>query len=302
MKPPDYRLSNFENAYAFHDEYTSPRMFTKFAYTATRLAVRPSFSIEEETDTLLPHILEQGNPLIIAPNHTSDRLDQWPAAATASELERRYDTPIVDTVRVLGKSGFYTGGLVREFGIPEGTPAKLAQFLMTRFVNAMGTMPVYRPNDIESEEEDGRRLALSAERRLWETSIHHLKQGHAVGIFAEGTADTRDPREILPIKAGIGRLASRLVRETDQPSHILTLGMSYPEYQEQVNRKGNISVQPRKLRGTHIHIGRLHEIRPDETVRGIQAVVAADLQSAVTRSFEESVPAFFDREGNRIAA
>lgn len=177
MKPPDYRLSNFENAYAFHDEYTSPHVFKNLAYSATRRALKPSFSFDAETDELLPHILEQGNPLIIAPNHTSDRLDQWPAAATAKELEERYDAPVVDPVRVLGKSGFYTGGLVREFGIPDGTPAKLAQFIMTRFVNAMGTMPVYRPSDIEFAEEDGRRLAkLRRPRRcLWISSCprHH---------------------------------------------------------------------------------------------------------------------------------
>ena len=322
MKLPDYHISNFEEAYEFHDTYEPSRVFAKFTYGTIRTLMRPTLSVEEKTDSSLSEILEEGKPLIIAPNHTSDRHDQWLAAAAASEIGRHYNTPIAGKVRVLGKSAFYTGELVSEFGVPPRfeshednnwieryvrerldtlsvriTP-KIAQYLMTKFVNNMGTMPVYRPGDIQPGEGDTRRLPLAAADRLWETCIQQLTQGHPVGIFPEGTADTEDPRKTLPVKAGIGQLAARLVRQTSEPGYILTLGMSYPEYQEKINRKGNLAVQPRKLRGGHIHLGEIYEVQPTDSPRDIQAAVAARLQTAVTRSFEEGDPTLYDLDGN----
>lgn len=226
-------------------------------------------------------------------------------------------------MRVLGKSAFYTGELVSEFGIPPRfeprdddarieryvrekldalsvrvTP-KLAQFIMTKFVNNMGTLPVYRPGDIPPGEGDTRRLPLAAADRLWETCILQLTRGHPVGIFPEGTADTDNPRKLLPVKAGIGQLATRLLRETDgAPGYILALGMTYPEYQEKINRKGNLAVQPRKLRGGHLHLGEMYKVQDTDSVRDVQAAVASRLQTAVTQSFEEGSPELYDLEGN----
>lgn len=324
MKPPDYRITHFDEAYHFHDSYEPFRPFTKLSYEVIRRAMEPTLSADETTDALLPEILEEGRPLILAPNHTSDRHDQWLAAAAAREIERRYDIPIVGDVRVLGKSAFYTGKLVTEFGIPPRfeprdddnwlerfvrakldtlsvrvTP-KLAQYVMTRFVNAMGTMPVYRPSDLQPGEGDARRLSLAAADRLWETCITQLLQGHPVGIFAEGTADTEDPRRILPVKAGIGQLATRLVRETSEPGYILPLGMCYPEYQEKVNRKGKLAVQPRTLKGGHVHLGTIHEVQPGDGARNVQSAVATQLQAAVTQTFAHRQPTFYDIDNNPI--
>lgn len=288
MKTPDYSIANSAEVYKYHSMYEPHRRFTRSMYRLLNRIMQPTVSYNPETQKRLPIIVEKGHPLILAPNHTSDRHDQWTAAAVAHQLDKDFNFQLVGDIRVLAKSTFYTGELRREMGIPA-----LAQSALTSFVNNMGTMPVYRPNDLSSET---RKQSVEAVNQLWDTSSNLMISGHPIGIFPEGTADTLDPSHNLPIKAGLGKLACITTQKISPETsvHILPIGISYPEFTRRTNRKGNEAVIPSVLRGSHVHIGEIYDVTPDDSVNTVNREVARILQDATTQAFAEQRPVIHD--------
>lgn len=295
LRTPDYHIENHAEVYDFYRDYEPHEAFARHAYKLLKRIMQPNISYDNTVREQLAEMAANNTPTIITLNHLSDRHDQWTSAAIAS----RVFPEKVGDIRVLAKSTFYTGELLDEMNVPQHRIIRpIAQRAVTTFVNNMGTVPIYRPNDQSSEQ---RKLSLAAADSAWSSLGNLLESGHPVAIYAEGTADTVSPQKNLAIKAGIGHLALQTLREGRQPGVIVPIGVSYPEYTQRINRKGTLAVQPTKLKRAHAHVGTPYHIQSEDTVRSVQATTARILQSATTRAFASRQPVYLDTEGRNIS-
>lgn len=295
MKLPDYHIENHAEVYDFYRDYEPRRLLTRNAYRLLERIMQPSVTYDDATREVLPELIASDTPMIIALNHMSDRHDQWTSAAVASNV---LPAKIGD-VRVLAKSTFYTGELLDEMKVPRHKLIRpLAQRAVTGFVNTMGTMPIYRPGDQSSEQ---RKLSMAAASSAWDSLGELMESGHPVAIYAEGTADTTNPRQNLAIKAGIGHLALQTLQEGRLPGVIVPIGISYPEYTERINRKGNAAMQPSKLKRAQAHVGALYQLQPGDSVRSVQLATTRVLQGATDWAFWHQQPIYLDANGHNIS-
>lgn len=130
-----------------------------------KLAIEVFFDeIESHRDELIP----TEGPLIIAANHPSSIMD---ALVIGVKTPRK--------IHYIGHSGLFSN------------------VIMSKFLYAMGIIPVYRHEDnLEMNENN---------EDMFQAAYKILEEGKCIGIFPEGTSQT--DRKVLKLKTGTARIA-----------------------------------------------------------------------------------------------
>lgn len=278
MNRPSYKLESINDiheTYDYHESFRPRKVFTKHAYRLLHYIIDPEITYETGSREKLDELNETRAPQIYALNHLSNLHDQWTAAAIGHELAPE----LVGDMRVLAKDGFYNGELLKQLG----TPAPLRRFaqpLLTQFINHMGAVPVSRAKN----HENNRELALQSGRYMMDMLGRLVEAGHPVAGYFESTHNYRHPETNLPLKAGIGHLAMRSLKEGKTPVSIVPVGVSYGRDYTEI---GEGLAKPNQIRHPQVHIGTIATVQPGDTVNKIVRRTAEHLQDATTQAFKD---------------
>jgi 1-acyl-sn-glycerol-3-phosphate acyltransferase len=89
--------------------------------------------------------------------------------------------------------------------------------LVGLFVRAFGSIPVYRPQDHNSD--------LARNRETFEAAGRLLEAGGALALFPEGAS--HDEPSLLPMKTGAARMALGAAARTEAPISVVPVGLYY---------------------------------------------------------------------------
>jgi len=138
-----------------------------------KLAIEVFFDeVESNRDEFIP----TEGPLIIAANHPSSIMD---ALVVGVKTPR--------DIYYIGHSGLFSNAFI------------------SKFLFAMGIIPVYRPEDNPEKNENN--------EDMFQAAYKILEEGKCIGIFPEGTSQT--DRKVLKLKTGTARIALGAEKQND---------------------------------------------------------------------------------------
>ena len=146
-------------------------------YNLIKLLIK--FAIEvffDEIESHLDEFIPTEGPLIIAANHPSSIMD---ALVLGVKTPRE--------IHYIGHSGLFSNAFI------------------SKFLLAMGIIPVYRREDNQEKNVNN--------EDMFQAAYKILKEGKCIGIFPEGTSQT--DRKVLKLKTGTARIALGAEKQND---------------------------------------------------------------------------------------
>lgn len=185
MPRPEVTLENYEELYGYYAELDPSSLALKGLHAVASLSYHPSVHYAPDAQERISRLLDDNRSLILACNHI-DRRDQFPIAAAARQEEAL--RPLVAHTSILAKKSYFE--------------SPVARWVM----DAMGGIPVFRPQDIEKAD---RRTSVRAGRAMLNATIDRLGAGNHLLVFPEGTRNRENPTKLDKIHDGVGILATR---------------------------------------------------------------------------------------------
>lgn len=275
MKKPSYELADYQATYDYHRTFHPNKLFARSAARLINHIMQPEVTYAPDSAEVLHELQADSAPQIYALNHLSNLHDQWTAAAIAQQIAPDQ----VGDIRVLAKDSFYNGRLLAQLGVP-GKLHRFAQPLMTSFVNHMGTVPVSRSKNHEGNS----RLSWEASQYMFDSLGELLEEGYPVAGYFESTHNYAHPETNLPLKSGIGHLATRTLQPGRTPAAIVPIGVSYGRDYTPI---GEGLAKPNRVRRAQVYIGKIALVERDMSVGDITRMAAAHLQDATDHAFEQ---------------
>jgi hypothetical protein len=193
MKRPEVTLENYQAVYEFYDQYEPSARAQRAAHLILNLMYHPHVAFADDTDIQLEQAAENDMRLLIVANHVrgQDPLLFGPALRARDSLK------------------YYNGRTIE--------PAKASIYKMPipglRYgLDILGAVPAFRKQETAGATLDVR---FGATAGYSQVSINKVIGGRSMIIHAEGTRNRDNPRELLPIKEGTGRLACTLSKKVD---------------------------------------------------------------------------------------
>ncbi|GEM_PF-511167 len=263
MKRPEVSIHNLDEVYRYYETCQPNPRLAKLAHLTMSALMRTDVVYPESSKTVISSLLEDNTRLIIAGNHLT-YYDQFTLGAMVQQEETLH--PLRGNTFVLAKEPLFNSR------IP----------ILRRTIDALGAVPVFREKDIETDTRlvsPDKRVALRYEagRRIIRLATQKIKAGSHMAIFPEGTRNTQNLQQILPLKPGIGAIATAASHDVDVA--VVPVGMWYRDASRSVPRH------------VTVYIGNPFQISGDNP-RSITNKLQCELQECVDRaaSIQDDTP------------
>lgn len=202
MKMPELVPDNYVEIYEFFENFEPNRRIQNFGFAVMSAVCDMQVQYTSGVNSVIHDHLSDGGNVLLSANHQS--------AA---------DIPVI--ANVVNEDPFE--GMRRTTIIP----AKAEMFswpIVGRLFPHMSAHPAFRSKDFNRDKE-GMGLGRRVTEGLIRLNVDHINRGGNCAIFPEATRNRDNPREILSLGAGLGRIATGV----EDPSKLLVvpLGIAY---------------------------------------------------------------------------
>lgn len=199
MSRPEVTLNDWREVYEYYGQHRPSSLALHTLHRAASFIYHPHVEYAEGAVDKIDELLDADTRLFIVSNHMHV-LDQIPVAALMQRGPMR--RVIGDTV-VLAKQPYF-------------------EQVWRRPLDALGAVPVWREQDVQGSLR--REEQLQVTKALFQVVTDRMADGASVFMFPEGTRNRENPRELGPVKSGIGRIALACVQR-DVPVAVVPVGI-----------------------------------------------------------------------------
>ena len=207
---------NYEQIYKQYDKFEPNPLVQKLGFLAMHKLYESDLHFKNGSDEIIQNHLNNGGSIILAPNHQSNA--DIPTIAALAHTET-FDKMRGNTI----------------------IPSKIDMFkwpIVGRFIPHMQAHPTFRSKDFD-DSQYSQRLKNEVTESLMRFNIHKINQGSNMAMFPEGTRNTKNPRDIQPLKLGLARIALG----ADNPKNLLIVPLGFA-YKKDKTKRQPVAVCP----------------------------------------------------------
>jgi 1-acyl-sn-glycerol-3-phosphate acyltransferase len=246
MKMPELVPDNYVDIYKFFEDFEPNRRVQNFGFAIMNAVCDMQVQYAPGSDSTIHDHLSNSGSVLLSANHQS--------AA---------DIPVI--ANIVNEDPFE--------GMRSTTiiPAKAEMFgwpVIGRLFPHMSAHPAFRSKDFKRDKE-GMALGRNVTEEMIRLNVDHINNGGNCAIFPEATRNRNNPREILSLGAGLGRIATGI----ECPSKLLVVPLG-------------IAYKPTRLRFHPVVVVGDPFSPEDMTKSEVRRETSLRMQASVTNAFE----------------
>ncbi|MEK7594578.1 MAG: 1-acyl-sn-glycerol-3-phosphate acyltransferase [Patescibacteria group bacterium] len=195
-----FAVENYKTALA-HTEahWQDPEQAAKL-HARLSMVLKPRVHFAPGIEDRMTQEVANGAICAIAFNHAS-AFDPVQIAAMASQNPSFH--PLIGKTMIGAKVGLFTSSVTGPI-VPD-----------------LGALPIWRKKDVESKSDSAEErerltgLRKLANQAVLATEIHGMNTGHHLAKHVEGTRNKKNPKMLLPVREGFGRVVAGVDPEVD---------------------------------------------------------------------------------------